>query len=81
MNINPQVRLNNQLTLNPPILTSDSNAKPMVALPKITSNIPVKNIQKTMFQQFRNILHNPTVYNQDEINALIHDQEDLVNKK
>lgn len=37
--------------------------------------IAKKNIHRTMFNEFRRILNIPVAYNQEEINALIQDQE------
>ena len=41
---------------------------------------PVKNIHSQIFKEFRRVLYTPTVYNKEEINMLMTDQQDMTNK-
>ena len=78
VHLDTDVHLDTSLTLNASLALNAPTT--VLTKPKSKSKVPVKNVHTAMFKEFRKILHTPTVYNQEEINALIHDQDNLETK-
>ena len=82
MNQNLKISHSTPLLLNgakvEPVSVPVKKADPVPAV-KPTPK-PVKNIHSQIFKEFRRVLYTPTVYNKEEINMLMTDQQDMTDK-
>jgi len=82
--MNQTLKINNT---NPLLLasTTDGPVKPEPAIESAekskSKGKAVNNIHSQIFKEFRRLLYTPTVYNKDEINMLIADQQNMTDRE